>query len=312
MYESYHYPNEIKIDSNSHRSLSFYVYDQKGMVTSVSDALENAKKTSMELVDKIKVASGNINEMTSNLATNERVVSDENVCVITLPLPNTFNDTQSHGWNSQKSLVGDIGTNLANTSISDTSLTEVVGGILGASAGYERGGGAGAILGGVMGMVAGKSVRKSNISADAILADAANATGQRKPIIDPSYFQNYSGSTARSFSLKYDLVPNSTEEAEEIMMIIAKFKQYSSPTQAKSSPILYAPYHFKITNSNSYINLLTAIDTVVLSSISVDYGADGSMELFGDGMPKYISLSLNFEEDRVRTAEDYDSIPNKS
>ena len=311
----YQYPKTINSDSNASRSLTFVVYNQAGLVKSVADAMIDAKNKMMSLLERTKSPDGNISEMLGNLTSNERASSgDESIIAsITLPLPNTFNDTQNHGWNEQKSLIGDIGTNIANKNIADTSLTEVAGLAAGAYEGFKSGGGVGDIVSGALiGGLVGKAARSSNISADSILANMANASGQRKPIIDPSYFQNYTGSSGRSFTLQYDLVPNSVEEAEAILMIIAKFKQYSSPTQISGSPMISAPYRFKITNDNSFINLLTAIDTVVLTSLSVNYGADGSMEMFGDGMPKHIGLTLTFAENRVRTSQDFDTKPNTS
>lgn len=308
--EKYYYPNEIVQESNSSRSLSFVVYDNGGLSMSVASAMKLAKDLGNKLLQKIPSGSTDIEGVLNTLKLNENISDDKIICTITLPLPNSFSDSQTHGWNSQKSLVGDIGSNLTSMNIADTSLTEFAGLVAGATSGVGVGDGVvKTVTGGVMGMIAGSAIRKTNISADSLLAQIANSTGQRKPIIDPGYFQNYSGSSPRSFSMKYDLVPKSTSEAKMILMIIVKFKQFSSPQQSGVGPILYSPFNFKIINENSYMNLLTSIDRVVLTSLSVDYGADGAMELFSDGMPKFISLTLTFSETRVRTSQDYSSIP---
>lgn len=311
--ETYQYPDTIKNHTNASRSLSFYIYDHSNIIKSVTDSYEEALDKKSSLMDKAEAVGKTVAEVAKNLLSNEVVTDAKKCCVITLPLPNTFNDSQTHGWNQQKSLIGDIGTSLANHNIADNSMTEYAGIGAGVYSAVKNGDGVSGIMTkGLIGGLAGKALRKANISVDAILANAANNSGQRKPIVDPGYFQNYTGSTPRNFNLKYDLVPNSKEEAEQILMIIAKFKQYSSPSQISSSPMLSAPFHFKITNSNSYLNLLTGMDMMVLTSISVDYGADGAMEMFGDGMPKHISLSLSFAENRVRTAEDYSTVPDTS
>lgn len=313
--QNYHYPSTIRANSNAARSLIFSIYDQSGLIKSVSDSMADALDKKNTLCDKTEVVCDTAKTILSNLKANETVSDSELICVITLPLPNTFNDTQNHNWSSQKSLLGDILGTAATANIADTSFTEGLGMAAGAYIGNQLGGGTGlggvggAIAGALGGLAIGSKVRNANISADSLLSNMASRTGQRKPIIDPGYFQNYSGSTTRTFNLKYDFVPNNIEEAESILMIITKFKQYSSPSQITATPMLNAPFNFKISNDNSYLNVLTAIDTVVLTSISVDYGADGAMEMFGDGMPKHITLSLSFAENRLRTAEDYSTKP---
>ena len=321
MYETYSYPHTINADSNAKRSLSFYIYNNDGLIKSVANSMIDATDKKLSLLEKTAASASIAVDMLSNLNANDATqTGNDNVCIITLPLPNTFNDTQVHGWNQQKSVVGDVLGNIMEMNIADTSITEGVAMVAGAYYGSKYGESqygakgmvAGAVGGAMAGLITGAAIRKTNISGDSLIANVANSTGQRKPIVDPSYFQNYTGSTPRNFSMKYDLVPNNTEEAYDILMIIAKFKQYSSPSQISSSPLVNAPYHFKIRNDNTFLTLLTAMDSVVLTSMSVDYGADGNMEMFGDGMPKYIGLTLTFAETRVRTAEDYSTKPDKT
>jgi len=310
-YPNYLYPENIADDSNSSRALTFIVYDQKGIVTTVAESLKLAVSLGIDVLTKTKSPDESLEDLGKNMTSNNTTTGSEQLCTITLPFPSTFTDSQSHDWNNQRSLIGEVGNNLANTNIANTSMTEIAGGIGGYALSAQD-----ATLGeksvnALIGMATGSAIRKSNLSMDSILANIANSTGQRKPIIDPGYFQNYSGSTPRSFNLKYDLVPKNVGEARQILLIITKFKQYSSPSYVPNTPMLQSPYNFKMVNNNSHLNTLTAVDLMVLTNVTVDYGSDGGMELFGDGMPKHITLSLQFTETKIRTSEDFSTQPTK-
>jgi len=56
---------------------------------------------------------------------------------------------------------------------------------------------------------------------------------------------------------------------------------------------------------------LAKIDRVVLSSISIDYGADGAMQQTSDGFPKFMTMALTFQEADMSTANDYNTTPRK-
>ena len=130
--------------------------------------------------------------------------------------------------------------------------------------------------------------------------------GARKAVIDPGYFQNYNGSTPRSFTMAYTLVPQSQKEAQTIKDIILWFKQYSSPTFVSNSPLMGAPFVFNISFAgNQYISDMFKMDKCVLTGISVDYASDGSFMLYKDGFPKQIGLTLNFAEAELKYAQDY-------
>lgn len=127
----------------------------------------------------------------------------------------------------------------------------------------------------------------------------------RKPLADPGYFQNYTGTQPRDFSLSFDLIPNSVEDASEIYAIILLLKKYSAPSTALASALILAPHFFEIEFTNPYINTLIRATDVVLKSMTVDYGADGYMQQTPDGIPKYIKLDLVFAERHMMTSEMY-------
>jgi len=143
------------------------------------------------------------------------------------------------------------------------------------------------------------------VSTNKAIASYANDSGMRKPLINPGYFQDYKGTMPREFTLSWDLIPNNAEEAESIRTIIYKLKKYSLPTSTINGLSLLSPYIFDIDFSNEHINNVINMTHVVCKELSVNYSVDNSMQMFDDGMPKYISLSMTFAERMTVTSEFY-------
>ena len=200
---------------------------------------------------------------------------------VTLPYPISLSDNQNHNWENTEGLISQVTDN-----------------ILGA---------AGESLSGKGGFV-----KKVLGDGKKMYAALMNSLGVRKAVIDPGYFQNYNGSTPRSFTMAYTLVPQSQKEAQTIKDIILWFKQYSSPTFISNSPLMGAPFVFNISFAgNQYISDMFKMDKCVLTGISVDYASDGSFMLYKDGFPKQIGLTLNFAEVELKYAQDYAGLVKK-
>lgn len=54
------------------------------------------------------------------------------------------------------------------------------------------------------------------------------------------------------------------------------------------------------------------LDRAVITSIGVNYGADGAMQQSGDGVPKYITLSLTLQEVDMTLESHYSTKPKKA
>ena len=194
---------------------------------------------------------------------------------VTLPYPISLSDNQNHNWENTEGLIAQGTNNVIG--LSSESLS--------AKGGFVK-----------------KILGDGNKMYSALM----NKLGVRKAVVDPGYFQNYNGSTPRSFTLAYTLVPQSQKEAQTIKDIILWFKQYSSPTFVANSPLMGAPFVFNISFAgNQYITDMFKMDKCVLTGISVDYASDGSFMLFKDGFPKQIGLALNFTEAELKYAQDY-------
>ena len=195
---------------------------------------------------------------------------------VTLPYPISLSDNQNHNWENTEGLISQLSSNVLGASGESLS----------------------ANLGGAVKKILGDGKK--------MYAGLMNSLGVRKAIVDPGYFQNYNGSTPRSFTLAYTLVPQSQKEAQTIKDIILWFKQYSSPTFVENTPLMGAPFIFNISFAgNQYITDMFKMDKCVLTGISVDYASDGSFMLYKDGFPKQIGLALNFAEVELKYAQDY-------
>ena len=200
---------------------------------------------------------------------------------VTLPYPISLSDNQNHNWENTEGIISQLTNN-----------------ILGASGASLTGNG------GFIQKVLGDGKK--------MYGAVMNKLGVRKAVVDPGYFQNYNGSTPRSFTMAYTLVPQSQKEAQTIKDIILWFKQYSSPTFVSKTPLMGAPFVFTISFAgNQYISDMFKMDKCVLTGISVDYASDGSFMLYKDGFPKQIGLALNFAEVELKYAQDYAGLVKK-
>ena len=216
---------------------------------------------------------------------------------VTLPYPTSLSDNQNHNWENTEGLIAQGTNNFL--SLTGESLTSGGKGDDDDKGGKGKGKGKG--KGNKIALV-----KKVLGDPKKMYAAAVDKLGVRKAVIDPGYFQNYNGSTPRSFTMAYTLVPQSQKEAQTIKDIILWFKQYSSPTFVPNTPIMGAPFIFTISFAgNRYITDMFKMDKCVLTGISVDYASDGSFMLFKDGFPKQIGLALNFTEAELKYAQDY-------
>lgn len=219
---------------------------------------------------------------TTNIDKNtKRISAGTPIYACALPLPNEFKDMQSHRWEMETGLMG-----VLVGAISDAGGTFL-------SKNFQT---AGSVA---------NTVSKSTGGINKVLAEASMSFGFRKPMIDPGMFQNYGGSAPRSFNFSFDLIPNNHREAESIMNIILNLKKFSLPRSIIGGVSLLAPFIFEIEIGNENMRKLINMNDVVMTEIGVNYGADGNMQMFSNGMPKFIQLDLAFAERSVVTAEFY-------
>jgi len=138
-----------------------------------------------------------------------------------------------------------------------------------------------------------------------VLDTLSQSTGTRNITTNPDYVQMYRGTKPRNVSFEWILMPNNVKEAKTIFNLIRKFKAYSSGHPSASYAFLTAPYFCEITIRNKVMNDSLKLTDMVINNVSVNYSESGYMEMFYDGTPKAITLSLELTERRTKTVKDW-------
>ena len=255
---------------------------------------------------------------TSTKSENLPGIDQEVKCMISLPIPSSLRDAQTHTWSddSIQSAVGDI------VSSGVDAYTDIAGG----------GSGAGDKLTKLLRVASGVGNVVSK-SKDLY----AYGTGSRKPMLKPGVFQNFKSSELRTFSFSFTFITESKDEAEQIRKIIGAFKIFSLPSSLNYNPELkdeegyidtfvnfakqvgsdavnsigsaftmMSPFVWQVIVTNENVNDMLQLKTCVCTNVDVTYGT-GKFDCFEDGMPKMIVLSLNFKETQLQYAENYSS-----
>lgn len=259
----------IGISQDTHRSFTLFVNE--------IDLIEDIKNASPDAVEK--------------MADKDREARQTTVWACALSLPNTMNDSQSHGWDNSESFIS-TAVKAAGSGIASAALVGATGGL-------------GKL--GKLGKAAGAGLQKSGgFNAASVVKEVSHKIGNRQPIVNPMYWQEYRGSDPRTFNFTWDLIPNSKQESEQILQILKKLKQYSSPKLTALELGLLSPYTFDVTIANGHIDDIMKLKNLAIRNVSINYVADGAVQFHHDGAPKHISLSIQFVELRTITADDYD------
>lgn len=92
-----------------------------------------------------------------------------------------------------------------------------------------------------------------------------------------------------------------------IITSISEVADAATKKMAESFGYMGQPNYWKISFSNSYIDRLLKLDYVVCTSVNVTYGNGSKLEVYSDGIPKVITLSLSFAEVKLKMREDFDT-----
>lgn len=282
--------------------------------------------------------------------------------IITLPMPETLGDDLSHTWEKKDTL---------------ESLDSA----------------AGAATDGMVGLAALSSIFKSlkniapvgigSLALSKIVTQFLNAgkatsiglmsmfSGARKTLVNPDYWQNYTGSDPRSFDFTYVFQPRNKTEALYVLNILRTFKMLTSPrletsvgndaikgikdsftsffssneeeqttqetkgdafgeiqnffgnlsTASEDSAkkqieslgkfqsyvgAIKQPHYWKIILGNEHLNKLTKMTELVCTKVSTSFG-DSKLEVFNDGIPKIMKLTLNFSEIKLKYENDFEN-----
>lgn len=225
----------------------------------------------IDVIEDIQTASP---EAAKKIADKSREAREVTVWSCALALPNSIRDAQSHNWGTSESVV---------------------------SKGINK------LLTGTNNAVFGKTQSHfSSGNVANVVKEVSHRMGNRQPTVNPMYWQEYKGTEPRTFNFLWDLIPNSKEESEQILTILRKLKQYTSPKLTALELGLLSPYTFDIIIANGHIDNIMKLKGVAVRSIDIDYAVDGAVQFHHDGTPKHITLAMQFVELRTSTASDYD------
>jgi len=144
-----------------------------------------------------------------------------------------------------------------------------------------------------------------------ILGGVENGSALVGRLPDPRLTQVYMGTTQRSFTGTWQMIPQSVGEAAAAMAILSWVKYCAAPDRASSSKIgvLLQPYVFKIIFSNPLIHLAMKMDQMAIESYSINYFAQGYASTYGTlMMPKHMELTMTFKEFGIKTKKDWKKI----
>lgn len=96
------------------------------------------------------------------------------------------------------------------------------------------------------------------------------------------------------------IIPN-----ESFLTNVSEMAKYANEKMAESFGYMGQPNYWKISFSNGYIDRLLKLDYVVCTSVNVTYGNGSKLEVYSDGIPKVITLSLSFAEVKLKMREDF-------
>lgn len=307
----HHYPDYIRNDEWTDRKMEITVKVNENLSQNLDEMKKIYEKSEADLDRTINntgdffgansVSATNINN-TKIINNTKRLQNAKSIYTIVLPLPNELMDQQNHAWEAETSVISTAVNSVLNSAIaqvgkeSQTNFNE-----------KQFGEGASKILGTASNISKkfDKMLKGLAGASPKILANASSALGFRKPLVDPGWFANYSGTRPRFFNFSFDLIPNNAAEAENILNIILNLKKFSLPRTVVNGVALLSPYTFEIKFGNSKIERLINMSNVVLNNMDVNYSADGNMQMFPNGMPTYIRLSMQFMEANVVTSEFY-------
>ena len=116
----------------------------------------------------------------------------------------------------------------------------------------------------------------------------------------------FQGTTLRSFSFTFKMVPESEQEMEEARQIENTFRKFLYPKQHPASKLMlvYPPYwKIQFMNGEKENKFLPMIHLSYLTSMTGTYNSSGNA-FHPDGGPTEIDISLTFQESKALTRED--------
>jgi hypothetical protein len=82
------------------------------------------------------------------------------------------------------------------------------------------------------------------------------------------------------------------------------FRNFFTNNDIASGMLMMSPFVWQIVVTNPKVNSMLQLKTCVCTNVSVTYGNE-KFDCFSDGMPKTITMRINFKEVQLQYAENY-------
>jgi hypothetical protein len=145
---------------------------------------------------------------------------------------------------------------------------------------------------------------KSMVDSNKVLS---GAMGQVGLAVDPLVTNIYQGTSARSWSGDWQIIPQSMAESAAVALLLAKLKKWAAPDRIGKGKLgmLKAPYIWGIVFGNPIIQAAMNFNDMALESYTINYFAQGYASTTWDLMPKHINLQMTFKEFGIKYREDW-------
>lgn len=126
------------------------------------------------------------------------------------------------------------------------------------------------------------------------------------PQIDPMKWQNYKGSSLRSFQFVFKVSPRNIDEASNIMNIIYILKKFSYPRKIAAGQMLIPPARVSLEFSNPMLQNLIRPGICVIEDLNVNYESGQHIATTFDGIPRKFEFNLMLKEFRQKYSDDWE------
>ena len=140
-------------------------------------------------------------------------------------------------------------------------------------------------------------------------------------VLNPRETIAFEGVGLRTHTFNWDLYPSNPKDSERIREIIHRLKSVVLPSTVdignpESGGIARAFLAFPMVcklyllgiNDDFYMNFKPAMVT----SLTVDYGAGGTVAIMEGGRPAGVNIAMTFQELQIETSNDYTGVPSES
>ena len=291
-FQSYRYPNKMLTGSTDYLKIKIVKYIPADHGKKPESSAGGEGKNSGG-----KTLTGTLAKGFTMPTISERVKKQKALAQIILPIPQAISDNNSVNWgDDEMNPLQALGVQLAGKLMTNPgeALEEVknIKGFGGIDESTKKA---------AMSALAGAAVGKN--PADMM----SRASGQ---VLNPNMEVIFKGVNIRTFNFTFAFAPRNESESNQIKQIVRLFKQHSAAKSSSgnglfiAAPDLFILEYMKGGGSHPYLNVFKPM---AMTSVGVDYAANGTYSTYPDGTPTLMRMQVSFRELNPIYFEHYDS-----